>query len=744
MFKLLQKHLITVLLFVFVLSVSDFGQILVHQGSSNGPVPMTLKNGKSPDFTGVGNTEATIGYGYASIALTSMSLPMPAGTPITPLTAYTFPNSTFASSMTRGGDGNYYITSIEPALYQMDPTTGVITLIGSITGMGADQVNGFKYNPANDSYYIVSSNNFFSFDLSSRVATLIGPLNNSGGLMIDLCFDAAGTCYAYDLGLDNAYTINVATGNATLLGSLGYDANYGQGMAYDFETNTIYLSAFNNSTVTGQLRTMDPATGSTTLVVDWGFEQIAPFALETQAGPPCPVGQPSNPSPAAGTVDVPINPGNATWTNGSGATTIEVYFGEFPNLSLVYSGAPITTLAIPGPLDYFTTYGWRVDGANDTCGVNGPTWTFRTVQDPFYTETTDTLYPSNAAYWTGTTDGTTKSDGEVRGQNTEDGWFTFDVSSLPDNSTILDVTFEGYVNSTTWPYWSLTPLPGLNPLTATASDLKTAIEGNSGQSVAYVYSNETSAFTAGWHSYPVTGTVNEDLAAALPQGWFAMGMDSRDNSASYWINWDGWSQTNVPYIIVHYGYAVPVELTSFAANVNDNDVTLNWSTATETNNSGFQVERNNGSGYEVIGFVAGHGTTTEIQSYSFVDKNIGSGNYSYRLKQIDYNGTYSYSNTVEAEIVVKEYSLSQNYPNPFNPSTIIRFSLMADSKVSLKIFDVLGQEVATLINGQMSAGSQTVNFDASHMNSGVYFYRLDADGVDGQKFSSTKKMILTK
>ena len=175
------------------------------------------------------------------------------------------------------------------------------------------------------------------------------------------------------------------------------------------------------------------------------------------------------------------------------------------------------------------------------------------------------------------------------------------------------------------------------------------------------------------------------------------------------------------------------------------NVTLNWSTATELNNSGFQVERSSGSAYEVVGFVAGSGTTTEVRNYNFVDQNVNAGTYSYRLKQVDFDGTFEYSNAIEVEVVgVKEFTLGQNYPNPFNPSTTINFSLAVDSKVSLKIFDVLGQEVATLINGQMAAGSQKVSFDASSLNSGVYFYRIDASGVDGQKFSSVKKMILTK
>jgi hypothetical protein len=191
--------------------------------------------------------------------------------------------------------------------------------------------------------------------------------------------------------------------------------------------------------------------------------------------------------------------------------------------------------------------------------------------------------------------------------------------------------------------------------------------------------------------------------------------------------------------------SLPVELTSFSANVNEGTVNLHWTTATEINNNGFEVQRKVDNEFHTIGFVQGHGTTTNIQNYSFVDQNVAAGNYAYRLKQLDYNGTFEYSNVVEVEVLsVKEFTLDQNFPNPFNPSTTINFSLAVDSKVSLKIFDVLGQEVATLVNGQLAAGNHPVSFDASSLNSGVYFYRIDANGNDGQKFSSVKKMILTK
>jgi hypothetical protein len=191
---------------------------------------------------------------------------------------------------------------------------------------------------------------------------------------------------------------------------------------------------------------------------------------------------------------------------------------------------------------------------------------------------------------------------------------------------------------------------------------------------------------------------------------------------------------------------VPVELTSFTASVNENDVTLSWETATELNNSGFDIERKSVSGeYDKIGFVPGYGTTTERRVYSFSDANLLAGNYTYRLKQIDYDGTFEYSDAVEVEIVIPDvYSLHQNYPNPFNPNTNITFTLAANAQVTLKVFDILGQEVLTLINQDITAGVHTYDFDASGINSGVYFYRIEANGIDGTNFTSVKKMILLK
>jgi hypothetical protein len=191
---------------------------------------------------------------------------------------------------------------------------------------------------------------------------------------------------------------------------------------------------------------------------------------------------------------------------------------------------------------------------------------------------------------------------------------------------------------------------------------------------------------------------------------------------------------------------VPVELTSFTASATGNDVKLLWQTATELNNSGFSIERKSaGSDYMEVGFVPGFGTTSEPKSYSFNDQNLRSGVYTYRLKQVDFDGTFTYSNEVEVAVIAPaEYSLDQNYPNPFNPSTKITFSLATDSRVSLKVFDVIGQEVASLINQELTAGVHNIDFNAAGINSGVYFYRIEASGVNGAKFVDVKKMILVK
>jgi hypothetical protein len=470
------------LVLITALLISFQTMFAQNEEVSNGPVP-TLKQERTKEEFKSNDDLVTAGYAYSA---TNQNILSASGACGFDFLAY-WPTADYLSSMCHGGDGKYYVTGTNsPSLYQLDTINVSFVLLGTITGMGSNQPNGISYNPVNGNYYIASSSNLFSFNVNTRTATLIGPFN-TGGIMIDLCFDSSGICYAYDIGTDNGYTIDISTGNANLLGPLGYNANYGQGMSYDFDTQTIYITEFNNVTFTGQCRTMDPVTGNTTLLYDWGLEQIDAFALNI--------------------------------------------------------------------------------------------------------------------------------------------------------------------------------------------------------------------------------------------------------------------------------FSLPVELISFNADVENDVVNLLWQTATETNNSGFEVERSQMSNvkgqteWQRIGFVEGKGTTTEIQSYSFTDK-PEPGIYKYRLKQLDFDGSFEYSQEIEAAVNAPlEFSLEQNYPNPFNPSTKIKYTIpnvtlrqaQSNILVTLKVYDILGSEVAELVNEEQPAGSYEIEFNSVgtsrdlSLPSGIYFYQLKA----GQ-FVETKKMILLK
>lgn len=188
---------------------------------------------------------------------------------------------------------------------------------------------------------------------------------------------------------------------------------------------------------------------------------------------------------------------------------------------------------------------------------------------------------------------------------------------------------------------------------------------------------------------------------------------------------------------------LPVELISFNAVIRNGMVDLKWETATEINNNGFEVERKSATAdWSKIGFVEGHGSTNSPKYYSFSDKPVGTGKFSYRLKQIDNDGTSEYSPIVEVLVdnLPNGFVLEQNYPNPFNPETSIRFALKQDTKASLKVFNAMGEEVATLFDGIAEAGRYyDVKFSGNDLSSGFYIYKLVAgDHV------SVKKMLLMK
>ncbi len=388
----------------------------------------------------------------------------------------------FATGGVQGGNGNFYILDVTPKLCQLDTSNGNVTILGLITGTGAVPLNGIAYDAVNDSYYLCgytgSANNLYKLDINTLTATLVSNIGSTDSPVVTMAINSNGVGYAYDqVPESNAYTFDPVSGASTLLGSLGFNANYAQDMDIDIETGIIYLAAYNLDFGEGELRTMDPNTGMTTLLYPFG-DQISVL--------------------------------------------------EFDNL-------------------YSTT---------------------------------------------------------------------------------------------------------------------------------------------------------------------------------------------------------PVELTSFTAGVNQNNVVLNWTTSTETNNKGFEVERKSvDEQYQDIAFVNGYGTTTQPHQYGYIDKNPANAKYLYRLKQIDFDGTFKYTKQVEIDVALPvKFSLGQNYPNPFNPTTKIEYSIPSTSHITLKVYDVIGREVKTLVDDERQPGNYSVQFDAADLPSGVYFYKLKTTPAGGQAgiFSASKKLILIK
>jgi len=197
---------------------------------------------------------------------------------------------------------------------------------------------------------------------------------------------------------------------------------------------------------------------------------------------------------------------------------------------------------------------------------------------------------------------------------------------------------------------------------------------------------------------------------------------------------------NTGLYVLHFDGVVPVELSSFSASVSGNSVQLNWTTATETNNQGFEIQKKSADDFYTIGFVAGSGTTTEPKNYSYKDKNFENGVYTYRLKQIDFDGTSSLSEEILVEVSnPSSFVLNQNYPNPFNPSTSIKFILPNSGYTNLSVYNLVGEKVRELVNEVLPEGEYNLRFDGTNLPSGIYIAKLSSES-----YRQTIKMTLLK
>jgi agmatine deiminase len=292
----------------------------------------------------------------------------------------------------------------------------------------------------------------------------------------------------------------------------------------------------------------------------------------------------------------------------------------------------------------------------------------------------------------------------------------------------------------------------MNPLFISHAKLPDTIEVTGPYQVKAYFNNKsgianasvywTTDTTQGYSPVQMTTFIGDTLAASIP--WQPNG-----TRVFYYVSAQSNNGKSITKpITAPHGYytfivddPLPVELISFNASVAGNNITLKWQTASELNNDGFEVERRNGSGYwNKTGFIKGAGTSLDVNAYSFNENLADAGRYSYRLKQVDFDGSYEYSHEVEVEIISPTaFKLEQNYPNPFNPVTTIKYQVPENMYVSLKVFDILGNEAAVLVNELQSAGAYELKFNASSLSSGIYYYTLQSGA-----FVETKKLILLK
>ena len=265
--------------------------------------------------------------------------------------------------------------------------------------------------------------------------------------------------------------------------------------------------------------------------------------------------------------------------------------------------------------------------------------------------------------------------------------------------------------------------------------------------IAGIHWGDQTGWSTSSYAPPSTSSANIELTSSSADDWYysASVNESLFGTRNSLTSPGNWSSTSTGYIDLSGQIGnelLPVELISFTANFIKNSVHLNWNTATEVMNYGFDIERNvNGSDWSKIGFINGYGNSNVPHYYTYKDENVDvPGNYKYRLKQIDTDGKFAYSPIAETEVFGSDnYSLYENYPNPFNPTTTIEYYVPADTKVTLKILDILGREVTTLVDKEVTAGKHKVIFDASSLSSGIYIYQLRTNDK-----IITRKMMLLK
>lgn len=723
-------------------------QIMFAQEDNQlGRAPGFVKSEKPLPHYNEGNTLANTGYGIdLGSPVKFVSMPIPAGTPLTTI------NNNFGSFLIVGADidnaGNYIgCTQVNQGyseLVLVNVNTGVPFYLASITGFSY-YATSLAYNSSNSTWYFGSSNNsesrLYSLNILTGSETFIGQITGLAGLM-SLAIDCDGNAYGIDIVTDQLFSINLSTGAGTPIGPLGFNANYGQDADFDAATNTLYLAAFNNGISQGEFRSVDLTTGNSTFITAWPGSQITGFAIDNICSNPCPVGAPSNPNPPNGANGVSVYNTTLAWSNGTGTTNVEVWFGAQGSITKVYDGPAITSWATDW-LIYQMTYLWKIVSKNDTCATQGPTWSFTTEPEPF------------PGYWCD--DFNSLSNWTIVGPLGTTNWSASNSSSAGGTAPELRMSWTPSFNGISKIRSGIFPLQNNNAVfyefkfffdwyANTSGTVTVGITYDGGVSSSIFYSlvdptgNVGPTLISGQFYTPSSGSQNAQIEITFSGNSF-------NNDNIYWDELCLWPGFTV------YPPNPPSNLTAQVILNPDPQVQLNWQD-NSWNENGFKIFRKKNYPNDPGEFIVIDTILSNITQY--IDTSvIKDSTYSYSVfafNQWGQNGSDTVTITVSVPVgleiigneLPKEFALHQNYPNPFNPNTVISYQLPVTGNVSLKIYDILGNEVATLVNEEQQPGVYEVEFNVAQVSrpgitSGVYFYKLKVGS-----FIETKKMILLK
>ena len=634
---------------------------------------------------------------------------------------------------------NYSLTSF--FLAHMNFTTQTQDSIGPLAPLaaGQTQIKAFAHNSSTDVWYAISGDDFgsaaalYTVDINTGALTLVGTIQNAAA-PITLAIDCDGNAYFVNVeGLFTTigvlYSLDLTTAAATPIGTgLGLDGvTFGsQDMDFNPEDGSLYWTGYWSSgffSEGGSFRSIDVTNGTSTEIAAFGqFETLTAF--------------------------------NVNAVCQSAQTTAYVYHGgvgSYGTLDLSTGAFTTINMGIQGSYFALSADNDGIDGQYVAMS-NYSLTSFFLAHMNFTTQTQDSIGPLAPL-----AAGQTQIKAFAHNSGT-DVWYAISGDDFGSAAALYTVdintgalTLVGTIQNAAAPITLAIDCDG-NAYFVNVEGLFTTI------GVLYSLDLTTAAATPIGTGLGLDGVTfgSQDMdfnpedgslywTGYWSSGFFSEGGSFRSvdvtNGTSTEIAAFGQFETLTAFNVNAVCATIPVELTSFSANVSDGAVVLNWYTATELNNSGFEVERKSqNTDWARIAFVPGSGTTTEGRNYSYSDNSITSGTYTYRLRQVDFDGSFEYSQEVNVDVTpTMDYALQQNYPNPFNPSTKIRFTVPEASVVKLAVFNAIGEEIKELVNNYYTAGSHEIIFNASNLSSGIYFVKMESGS-----FVSTRKMTLLK